>query len=175
MKQFSFSKAILFSTLLFTGITGYSQKQEAIASSHLSGMKLLELGSVAPAIVPTGPAFSTFRSIFPSATEYHWYVEEKGNSSVYFKAQGKTNRVYFDKKGRISYSISYYKKEMLPFAILQLMNDKYPGKSIFGATEINNNAGTTYVLVLEGNTTWVDVTIAGNQVQDEQEWHKSRP
>jgi hypothetical protein len=83
--------------------------------------------------------------------------------------------VYFDKKGRISYSISYYKKEMLPFAILQLMNDKYPGKSIFGATEINNNAGTTYVLVLEGNTTWVDVTIAGNQVQDEQEWHKSRP
>ncbi|MGZ3879789.1 MAG: hypothetical protein ACXVBF_00545, partial [Flavisolibacter sp.] len=124
---------------------------------------------------PSGLAFTAFRSIFPSATEYHWYKEEKGNTSVYFKTPGRTNRVFFNKKGKIDYTISYYQKEMLPFGLLQMVNEKYSGKSIFGVTEITNSNGTSYVLVLEDKTSWVDVTIAGNQIQDEQEWHKSNP
>lgn len=167
---------LLISSMLVLFVNSKAQSQNAIASLNLSQKeKMMELGNE-PNVTPSGATpLNTLHSMFPEVTDDNWYTEKKGFTTVYFKTPGKTNRVLFDKKGKIVYTISYYQKEMLPVWVLQKMNEKYAGKNIFGVTETNDNNGTSYVLVLEDQSNWFDVTIVGNEIQDVQVWNKSTP
>ena len=174
MKKNTLFNSMLLSSLLFMILAAHAQAQDAIASLNFSTKKIMDIGSSTPDAAVKATPLNTFHSIFPEATEDRWYADDKGFTNVYFKTTGKTNRVCFNKKGKIIYSISYYQKEMLPVWVLQKVNDLYADKTIFGVTETTDHNGTTYVLVLEGKTSWVDVTITGNEIQDEQVWDKSK-
>lgn len=176
MRHKTLLQQILFSSLLLVFVGTQAKSQDAIASLNFSAKeKVMEITDETPNTTLRTTPFSTLHSIFPQVTDDNWYAGSKGTTNVYFKTPGKTNRAVFDKKGKMVYTISYYQKEMLPVWVLQKINDKYAGKSIFGVIEVNDASGTSYVLVLEDKSSWIDVTIVGKEIQDEQVWNKANP
>jgi hypothetical protein len=173
MKQISLLKSLLFASLLCTAISGVAQKEASFASLNSSKKTAVEIETLAPVTGLNKVALVNFHSSFPDATEVSWFNMKKGQLYVAFNTAGKKNRVVYNKKGKILYSISYYSKEMLPASVLQQVKDNYCGKSIFGITEISYNHETVYVLVLEDQTSWTDIKIAGNKIIEEKVWRKA--
>jgi hypothetical protein len=131
--------------------------------------------TVAPVIALKETVLITFHSSFPTATEVTWYNMPKGCLYAAFNTPGKTVRAMFNKKGRMLYSISYYTKEMLPASVLQTVKDNYCGKSIYGITEISYNKEKVYALVLEDQTSWINIKIADNEIMEEKVYRRAKP
>jgi hypothetical protein len=174
MKKITFLKLTLFTSLLFSMVAAQAQSENTLASLNPAKKKIVETGSVVSDAGPKGTYLSTFQASFPDATEINWHSYANDLPCVVFNTTGKMNRVFFNKKGKIAYVVSYYSKEMLPAAVLQTMEDFYRDKSIFGVTQISCNNKTAYVLALEDKTSWTDVTIIDNKIESKQVWEKAQ-
>ena len=51
----------------------------------------------------------------------------------------------------------YYTEQNLSPAIRAKVNEKYPGKKIFGITEVSNSENLTYNIVLEDEKYWYNI------------------
>lgn len=172
MRKIPFLKPVLFTFLLFSAFTIQAQTQYAVASLSPSKELPIEIGGNAANAGLKRTPVTTFQSAFPDATEVSW-SNTNGISYVFFKTPNKMNRVFFNKKGKISYTISYYSKELLPTSILKQVKNIYSDKTIFGVTEIGCDNQTAYQIVLEDETSWTNITIVDNEIQDEQVWVKA--
>lgn len=98
----------------------------------------------------------SFTTIFPAVENTKWY-EYPDHYEAYFDAGDVKCRVKFDTDGKILSTIRYYsEKQVSPFLKAKLMQ-KYPGKAIFGVTEVNNDNELTYNFVLEDSNCWTHV------------------
>jgi len=174
MKKLTFLHLNLFVFLFFAVATAHAQNQPTFATLNPAKMKGVGTGSYAFNASPTEACLDHFHSAFPDATKVMWYTDNKGLPYVVFTRQGKADRVFFDRKGRICYSMSYYSEEMLPTQILQLVKNTYYDKSIFGVTEIFYNNATTYVIVLEDKTSWLEIKIADDEIKEQKAMMKVR-
>ena len=175
MKKISLLKSLLSASLLSTAIAGTAQTETSFALLKSPEKTNVEIAAVAPIIVLKEATLITFHSGFPEATNIKWYNMAKGLLHASFNTPGKTNRAMYTKKGKLLYSISYYSKEMLPASVLQEVKDNYSDKSIFGITELNYNGQTVYELLLEDETSWTNIKIAGNEIKDKKVWKKAQP
>lgn len=101
-----------------------------------------------------------FSKVFPAVDNAKWY-EYENYYEAYFDKDDIKCRVRFDLDGKVMSTIRYYgEKTVCPFLKAKLSH-KYPGKKIFGVTEVNSEYELTYNFVLEDEKTWVHVKSDG--------------
>jgi hypothetical protein len=89
---------------------------------------------------------------------------------VYFKNENERTayRVYYNANGDILQTIKYYSGENLSPFIRSKVNSKYKDKTISSVTDVTNDSGHFYQIVLEDSKSWIylDVNEKGSmQVQ----------
>jgi len=101
-----------------------------------------------------------FSNTFPGVENAKWY-EYETYYEAYFDKDDIKCRVRFDLDGKVMNTIRYYgEKTVCPFLKAKI-NQKYPGKKIFGVTEVNNEDELTYNFVLEDEKNWLHVKSDG--------------
>ncbi|MEP7232194.1 MAG: hypothetical protein ABI691_18170 [Ginsengibacter sp.] len=98
-----------------------------------------------------------FASSFPEVQQTTWYNYDT-YYSVYFKNADDTKcRIDYDLQGNIMSTTRYYSAEDLSPFIRGKVNEKYPGKKIFGVTEVSSTSEMTYHIVLEDEKNWYNI------------------
>ena len=98
----------------------------------------------------------TFQDAFPAVQNAKWY-EFENYYQVYFDTDDVKCRIKYDFDGKVIGTIRYYGEKMLcPFLKIKLAR-KFPGKKIFGVTEISSDNEITYDCILEDDKSWMRV------------------
>jgi hypothetical protein len=101
-----------------------------------------------------------FSKVFPAVENAKWY-EYENYYEAYFDKDDIKCRVRFDLDGKILSTIRYYgEKTVCPF-LKAKVSQKFPGKKIFGVTEVNSDYELSYNFVLEDEKNWVHVKADG--------------
>lgn len=99
-----------------------------------------------------------FTAVFPSVQDAKWF-EGEDHYDVYFEKEGIQYRIRYDLNGKMVNTRNYYTGEKLCPFLKAKVAEKYPGKSVFGVTEITNSDEMFYVLNLEDAKTWTTVRV----------------
>ena len=98
-----------------------------------------------------------FATSFPEVLETTWYNYDI-YYSVYFKNTDNTKcRIDYDPEGNIMSTTRYYSAEDLPPFIRGKVSEKFPGKKIFGVTEVSSADELAYHIVLEDKKSWYNI------------------
>ncbi|MFT4093322.1 MAG: hypothetical protein QM640_06755 [Niabella sp.] len=89
----------------------------------------------------------TFREVFKNPANAVWsnvgdYYE------VFFTNASVKTRAKFDSNGSLIETVRYYKESELPANVLYHVKKAYPAKEVWGVTEVTNNNGVNYRIVL---------------------------
>ncbi len=116
------------------------------------------LTTTAVSAVPVNEkVLKVFATSFPEVQETTWYNYDT-YYSVYFKNTDDSKcRIDYDTEGNIMSTTRYYSSEALPPFIRGKVNQKFPGKKIFGITEVSSADELAYHIVLEDETTWYNI------------------
>lgn len=99
-----------------------------------------------------------FRESFPAVQDVKWY-EGVNYFEAYFEQDDVKYHLLYNPEGKVIGSRNYYKAEKLSPYLKAKVGEKYPGKSIFGVTEIANSEEMFCVVVLEDGKTWTNVRV----------------
>lgn len=108
----------------------------------------------------TEKVLKVFSSVFPSVENTRWH-EYEDHFEAYFDAGEVKCRVKFNAEGKIVSTIRYYNEKMVSPFLKAKLAQKFPGKTIFGVTEVNTDTELTYNFVLEDSKTWTHVKCDG--------------
>ena len=82
-----------------------------------------------------------------------WWISDKDGFASYFKEDGFTNKVCYDKKGNWMYSMIYYNESKLPKDARANVKSAYYDMAIVLVKEVQTTLGKVYVVNLEDKTT----------------------
>ena len=100
-----------------------------------------------------------FTTSFPEVQETTWYNYDN-YYAVYFKNSDESKcRIEYDPEGNVLSTTRYYTGESLSPFIRAKLNQKYPGKQIFGVTEISSGEEFAYHIVLEDAKNWYNIKL----------------
>lgn len=102
----------------------------------------------------------TFNSVFPGVENTRWY-EYDNYYEAYFDNGDVKCRVKFDLDGKVMSTLRYYGEKMVSPFLRAKLAQKFPGKTIFGITEVNSDSELTYNFVLEDSKSWTHVKADG--------------
>jgi hypothetical protein len=135
----------------------------------LAGATLLSV--VALAYNNTGDVnekvLQSFRAGFPHAESVTWEELPK-NYVVNFTDDMVRTKIIYQKNGDFVSSVRYYTERTLPSYLRLLVKEEYPGKEIFGITEIaavtdeNNHVETVYYIKLTDAKHWINIRMDSN-------------
>ena len=98
-----------------------------------------------------------FQAAFPLAEKVDW-IENGDHYFVHFKDHEIISEIEYDHEGNFLASERYYQAaDMLPIHLAWALHKKFPGKTVFGITEINTEAETLYYVKLDDNKEWITV------------------
>lgn len=132
MKQIIFSFIFLFSITAFAGTPAIDEKIE-----------------------------KQFKEMFPTAQKVKWF-EYNSFYEVLFEHNKINCRMTYNTEGELISVRRDYTEKDLSLYILGAVKQKYPGKKVFGVTELNSAEGLTYTIVLEDDKTWTIVKSDSN-------------
>ena len=98
----------------------------------------------------------SFKEAFPKAEKVTWYEGDKFYE-VLFENETVKCRMWYNKGGEVVKTERYYKEDGLCPIILAQVKSKYNGKKVFGVTEVNNEEGIRYYIILEDDKRWYHV------------------
>jgi len=99
-----------------------------------------------------------FKEAYPNAKEVSW-SEMPETYIVNFVENGIRSRITYEKSGAYQSSIRYYGEEhLLPYLVLYLKSN-FPGKKIFGVTEVSTAASVDYFVKMEDSGHWTTIKI----------------
>jgi hypothetical protein len=109
-----------------------------------------------------------FAALYPTETKVTWY-EVNGNYEVFMDHQTEKCRVQFDEDGHVVNVRRDYGADILCPYIKAKLLERYEGKKIFGITEITNDGGLVYYVILEDNKHYYHVRsdASGNMMLEE--------
>jgi hypothetical protein len=110
----------------------------------------------------------TFKESFPNAEKVTW-DETKEFYTVNFLEQGILTRITYEKSGNFAGSIRYYTERYLPYYLINVLKDKFPGRKIYGVTEVTGPSGILYYVKLESTKFWLTVLLNSEGVVTIQE------
>lgn len=114
-----------------------------------------------------------FAAVFPTVAEAKWF-EGDHYYDVYFDQDNKKYVIRYDLNGRIQRLRCSYTGEKLCAFLKAKVNEKYPGKSIYGVTEITNDNEMFCILNLEDAKNWITVRIsATGQITEMEKFTKA--
>lgn len=82
-----------------------------------------------------------------------WWISDNNSIASYFKEDGFTNKVCYDRKGNWMYSMIYYNESKLPKNVRAYVKSAYYDMSIVLVKEVQTTVGKVYVVNLEDKTT----------------------
>jgi hypothetical protein len=103
-----------------------------------------------------------FKTDFPKAEEVAWR-ELQGTYIVLFIDKGLRTKASYWKDGTLVNYTRTYSEQQLPFSVQLRLREEYPGKKVFGATEIGTNSRSRdyitveYFVKLEDEKSWTTV------------------
>jgi len=97
-----------------------------------------------------------FKKTFHNPQEIQWYENDEGYE-VRFMSDEINSKVWYDREGNILKTHRYYNEFKLPPFISGKLKKKYPEKTIFGVTEITNEAGVSYYIKIEDEKNWLTI------------------
>jgi hypothetical protein len=98
-----------------------------------------------------------FAEAFPAAQDAKWY-EYESSYEVFFVNNDITCRLTYDLQGNIVSARRDYYEKNLSLYIVAKVKEKFPGKKIFGVTEVTTRDGIVYTIVLEDEKNWTTIT-----------------
>lgn len=118
----------------------------------------------------------SFSTTFPNALEVNWF-ELSESYVVNFTESGIRSSTLYRKDGSFVRFTRYYFERHLPFHVLMKIKKEYPGKKIYGVTEISTitKRGETmveYFVKLEDSRFWITLRIANDLTLTESEKFK---
>ena len=114
-----------------------------------------------------------FNTTFPSVDNTRWY-EYDNYYEAYFDSGDVKCRAKFDANGKLLSTIRYYSEKMVSPYLKAKLAAKFPGKTIFGVTELNSDNELTYNFVLEDSKSWTHVKSDGTgQMEVTEKFNKS--
>jgi hypothetical protein len=113
--------------------------------------------SAAPASAVTEKVLKVFHDAFPEVTQPTWYNYETYFEVYFTNPDNSSCRIDYSPDGIVLSTTRYYQSSGLAPAIRAKVNEKYPGKKIFGITEESNSDNLTYHIVLEDSKSWLTV------------------
>ena len=110
-----------------------------------------------PASIVTEKVLKVFHEAFPEVKQPVWYNFDNYYEVYFTNADNSTCRIDYSPDGIVLSTTRYYKSQNLSPAIRAKVNEKYPGKTIFGITEVSNSDMVTYHIVLEDEKYWLNI------------------
>ncbi|RYZ61000.1 MAG: hypothetical protein EOO14_06185 [Chitinophagaceae bacterium] len=104
----------------------------------------------------TEKVLKQFSISFPTVTDAKWF-EGDTYFDVYFEKEETKYNIRYDRGGKVLSTRNYYSGAKLSPFLHAKLAEKFPGKSVFGVTEITNSEEMFYVIALEDKTTWTNV------------------
>ena len=98
-----------------------------------------------------------FHEAFPEVKQPLWYDYENYYEVVFNNPDNTSCRIDYSPDGVVLSTTRYYSAKDLSPAIRAKVSEKYPGKSIYGITEVSNSEKITYHIVLEDEKNWYNV------------------
>lgn len=90
-----------------------------------------------------------FHEAFPEVKQPSWYTFDNYYEVYFTNSDNSSCRIDYNTDGTIMSTKRYYgASELSPF-IKAKVNEKYPGKKIFGITEVNSEGEFTYHIILQ--------------------------
>lgn len=100
----------------------------------------------------------TFKASFPEVKQTTWYDYDSYYAVYFTNPDNSKCRIEYDFNGNVLSTTRYYDEAGLSPFIRAKVNEKYPGKSIYGVTEVSNGQGLTYNIVLQDENKWYNIT-----------------
>lgn len=130
------------------------------SANALNSNKIIATGDDTPrskaTVVKSGSANSKaendFNKRFNNAAGA-WWIADNNSIASYFKEDGFTNKVCYDRKGNWMYSMIYYNESKLPKNVRGYVKSAYYDMSIVLVKEVQTTLGKVYVVNLEDKTT----------------------
>jgi hypothetical protein len=97
-------------------------------------------------------AVNDFNRRFNKVSDAWWLSDNNGFTS-YFKEDGFTNRVAYDRKGNWIYTMIYYNESRLPKNVRSVVKSEFYDLTIVLVKEVQTMYGKVYVVNLEDKTT----------------------
>jgi hypothetical protein len=105
----------------------------------------------------TEKVLKAFEQTFSKATDVVWH-EMPNFYEARFMQSEMIVRAHYDKEGNLLQTTRYYQEDMLPINILTKLKKKYPGKSVYGVTELAVQDEVSYYITLQDDKNWYIVT-----------------
>ncbi|MDB5252302.1 MAG: hypothetical protein JWP27_1471 [Flaviaesturariibacter sp.] len=114
-----------------------------------------------------------FNNTFRDVTNVSWSSSARSYEASFELNQIPT-RVSYDHEGNVLQTIRYYDGSRLPIVVLTKVTAKYADKKIFGVTELTSGDETTYHIILEDASSWVNIrSDAAGHLEIEKKLRKS--
>ena len=111
----------------------------------------------APSSIVTEKVLKVFHDAFPEVTQPIWYNFDNYYEVYFTNADNTSCRIDYNPDGIVLSTTRYYGSQNLSPAIRAKVNEKYPGKKIFGITEVSNSEMVIYHIVLEDSKYWLNI------------------
>lgn len=105
----------------------------------------------------TEKVLKVFHDAFPEVKQPTWYDFDTYYEVYFTNPDNSSCRIDYNPEGVVLSTTRYYTSPNLSPAIRAKVNEKYPGKKIFGITEVSNNENLVYHIVLEDDKNWLTV------------------
>lgn len=101
-----------------------------------------------------------FSTTFPDVKNAHW--QQVGDFyEAYFDGGDIKCRVKYDANGKLVSTLRYYGEKMVSPFLKAKLAARFPGKTIFGVTEVTSEDELTYNFVMEDAKSWTQVQSDG--------------
>jgi hypothetical protein len=123
-------------------------------------LAVLLTGFAATAATPptiSEKVLKAFKETFTTAENVTWEEFDNSNCQANFKQNEIIVKAMFDNDGNLLETIRYYGEKNLPANILAKLKKKYPGKEIFGVTELVSETEVSYYVSLKDEKNWINV------------------
>ena len=105
----------------------------------------------------TEKVLKAFEETFTKATDVVWHEMPNFYEARFMQADV-IARAYYTKEGSLLQTTRYYQQDMLPINILTKLKKKYPGKSVYGVTELAIQDEVSYHITLQDDKNWYIIT-----------------
>ena len=117
-------------------------------------------------------ALKNFDKSFKGATNVGWYKISDGFSAFFMQNENQ-NRAYFDTKGNLTFTITYYSGKKLPHDIRSMVKSTYYDYEIPFVEEIHAGEKIVYIVHLEDETTWKKVKVSDDGMELIEDFNKN--
>ena len=98
-----------------------------------------------------------FSDAFPEVKQPTWYNFDNYYEVYFTNADNSSCRIDYSPDGIVLSTTRYYTSQNLSPVIRAKVNEKYPGKKIFGITEVSNSDLLKFHIVLEDDKYWLNI------------------